>query len=73
MIGEGYLLSRELYFPFPFSISIMRKARWLAPWKDSFDRPVIYHCVTRVVDRKFAFGKEEKEQFRIYMRMSGNF
>jgi REP element-mobilizing transposase RayT len=51
----------------------MRKARWLAPWKDSFDRPVIYHLVTRVVDRKFAFGKEEKEQFRMYMRMYENF
>jgi len=21
----------------------MRKARWLAPWKDSTERPVIYH------------------------------
>jgi len=47
----------------------MGKARWLAPWKDSFECPVIDHCVTRVVDRKFAFGKEEKEQFRIYIRM----
>jgi putative transposase len=51
----------------------MRKARWLAPWKDSQDRPVIYHCITRVVERRFAFGKEEKEQFRIYMRMYENF
>jgi len=34
-------------------VNIMRKARWLAPWKDSFKRPVIYHCVMRVVDRKF--------------------
>jgi len=40
----------------------MRKARWLAPWKDLFERPVIHHCVTRVADRKFAFGKEEKEK-----------
>jgi putative transposase len=47
----------------------MRKARWLAPWKDSQERPVIYHCITRVVERRFAFGKEEKEQFRTYMRM----
>lgn len=51
----------------------MRKARWLAPWKDSFERPVIYHCIVRVVDRRFAFGKEEKEQFRTYMRMYENF
>ena len=51
----------------------MRRARWLAPWKDSFERPVIYHCVTRVVERRLAFGKEEKEQFRTYMRMYENF
>ncbi|MCX6867280.1 MAG: transposase, partial [Verrucomicrobia bacterium] len=51
----------------------MRRARWLAPWKDSFVRPVIYHCVTRVVERRLAFGQTEKEQFRTYMRMYGNF
>lgn len=51
----------------------MRKARWLAPWKDSQERPVIYHCITRVVERRFALGKEEKEQFRTYMRMYENF
>jgi REP element-mobilizing transposase RayT len=51
----------------------MRRARWLAPWKDSAERPVIYHCITRVVERRLAFGQEEKEQFRIYMRMYENF
>jgi len=51
----------------------MRRARWLAPWKDSFERPVIYHCVTRVVERRLAFGVDEKEQFRTYMRMYENF
>ena len=30
---------------------------------------MIYHCVSRVVDRRFAFGKEDKEQLRTYMRM----
>ena len=47
--------------------------RWLAPWKDSPDRPVIYHCVTRVVDRRLAFGPVEKEKFRTFMRMYENF
>jgi len=28
---------------------------------------MIYHCVTRVVDRRFAFGKEDKEKFRKYL------
>ncbi len=39
----------------------MRRARWLAPWKDCVGRPVIYHCITRVVERHLAFGKEKKE------------
>ena len=51
----------------------MRRARWLAPWKDSVERPVIYHCITRVVERRLAFGQEEKEQFRTYMRMYEDF
>ena len=51
----------------------MRRARWLAPWKDSAERPVIYHCVTRVVERRLAFGPLEKERFRTFMRMQENF
>jgi REP element-mobilizing transposase RayT len=51
----------------------MRHARWLAPWKDSTERAVIYHCVTRVVERRLAFGQGEKEQFRMFMRMVENF
>ena len=49
------------------------RARFIAPWKDSMERPAIYHCVSRVVDRRFAFGKEDKEQLRTYMRMYENF
>jgi len=52
---------------------IMRRARWLAPWKDSTERPIIYHCITRVVERRLAFGQAEKEQLRMYMRMQENF
>ena len=51
----------------------MRRARWLAPWKDSDEKPVIYHCVTRVVDRRFALEAEEKEVMRTLMRMQENF
>ena len=47
--------------------------RWLAPWKDSAERPVIYHCITRVVDRRFAFEQADKEKFRTLMRMQENF
>jgi putative transposase len=51
----------------------MRQARWLAPWKDSEEKPSIYHCISRVVERRFAFGVEEKEKFRMFMRMYENF
>ena len=51
----------------------MRRARWIAPWKDSDEKPAIYHCVSRVVERRFAFGVEEKERFRTLMRMMENF
>lgn len=51
----------------------MRRARWLAPWKDSLDKPAIYHCLSRVVDRRFVFGDREREQFRICMRMQESF
>ena len=47
--------------------------RWLAPWKDSREKPAIYHCVSRVVDRRFVFDDIEREQFRMIMRMMENF
>ena len=31
-------------------------------------KPAIYHCVSRVVDRRFVLGDAEKEQFVEYMR-----
>ena len=51
----------------------MAGARWIVPWADSETKPAIYHCVARVVDRRFAFGPDDKEQFRIYLRMMENF
>ena len=51
----------------------MPRARLIAPWKDSTEKPVIYHCVSRVVDRRFAFDQEEKEKLRMFMRMYENF
>jgi REP element-mobilizing transposase RayT len=51
----------------------MRRARWLAPWKDSPDRPAVYHCISRVVDRKFVFGEDEREKFRTFIRMQEKF
>ena len=37
------------------------------------DRPAIYHCVSRVVDRRFAFGDREKEKFAVLMRRQEEF
>jgi putative transposase len=51
----------------------MRRARWLAEWRDSENKPVFYHCLSRVVDRRFVLGVEEKEKFRTLMRMQENF
>ncbi|MGJ8643763.1 MAG: transposase [Luteolibacter sp.] len=51
----------------------MRRARWIAPWKDSMTKPAIYHCISRVVEGRFAFGSEEKEKFRTFMRMMEKF
>ena len=47
----------------------MRQSRWLAP---SFEKPCIYHLVSRVVDRRFVLGETEREHFQIMMRMYGN-
>ena len=47
--------------------------RWLAPWKDSGEKPAMYHCISRVVDRKFVFDDPEREHFRMFMRMQENF
>jgi REP element-mobilizing transposase RayT len=51
----------------------MRKARWLAEWADKQGKPAIYHCISRVVDRRFVFGDGEREAFRMFMRMQENF
>jgi REP element-mobilizing transposase RayT len=49
------------------------RARWIVPWAGSETKPAIYHCIARVVDKRFAFEAGDKEQFRIYMRMMENF
>jgi putative transposase len=51
----------------------MRKARWLVESKNPATAPAISHCLSRVVDRKFVLGDDEREVFRMYMRMYENF
>ena len=33
----------------------------------------MYHCISRVVDRRFVLKDEERERFRMLMRMQENF
>ena len=51
----------------------MRKARWLIRSTNPEPKPAMYHCISRVVDRRFAFGDDEREHFRMFMRMQENF
>jgi REP element-mobilizing transposase RayT len=51
----------------------MARARWIVPWAGSLEKPAIYHCMARVVDKRFAFEPEDKEQFRMYLRMMEGF
>ncbi len=50
-----------------------RKTRWLAGWRNSEKKPVFYHCISRIVDRRFVLGAEEKEKFRALMRIYEKF
>ena len=45
----------------------------MSPWRNSFEKPVLYNLVSRIVERRFALGIEEKERFRTLMRMMEKF
>jgi hypothetical protein len=49
------------------------RRRWIAPWKNSVSKPEIYHTLGRVVGRGFLLGEEEREHFRMLMRMCEKF
>lgn len=51
----------------------MRRARWIIYPRLESAKPVIYHCVSRAVNREFIFGDLEREQMRMFMRMYENF
>jgi REP element-mobilizing transposase RayT len=54
-------------------MSMNNRKRWIAPWKDSATKPVIYHCISRVVGRDFVLEVDEREHFRMLMRMCEKF
>jgi REP element-mobilizing transposase RayT len=45
---------------------VMRQPRFISPWAESDS--AVYHCVSRVVDRRFVLGREEKDVFVSMMR-----
>jgi REP element-mobilizing transposase RayT len=49
------------------------RRRWIVPWKDSREKPVIYHCISRVVGRGYLLEEAEREHFRMLMRMCEKF
>ena len=49
------------------------RRRWIAPWKNSTTKPEIYHTLGRIVGRSFLLGDEEREHFRMLMRMCERF
>ncbi len=51
----------------------MAGKRFIVPWTGSDEKPAIYHCVSRVVDRRFALQQDDKEKFRSFMRMYEEF
>jgi putative transposase len=51
----------------------MRAKRWTFESSEPVYKPALFHCVSRVVDRRFVFGDEEREAFRMFMRMYENF
>jgi putative transposase len=54
-------------------MSVNNRKRWIVPWKDSRIKPVIYHCISRVVGRDFVLEVDEREHFRMLMRMCEKF
>ncbi len=51
----------------------MSRKRWTVTGAEAGSKPAIFHCVSRVVDRKFVFEAAEREHFRMFMRMYENF
>ncbi|NJM38550.1 MAG: hypothetical protein HC845_12205, partial [Akkermansiaceae bacterium] len=51
----------------------MARKRWILPRDETRQKPIFYHCISRVVDRRRAFAASDKEKFRAFMRMYEKF
>ena len=54
-------------------MSVNNRKRWIAPWRNSAAKASIYHCVSRIVGRGFLLEVDEREHFRMLMRMCERF
>ncbi len=54
-------------------MSMNNRRRWIAPWKNSATKPEVYHVVSRIVGRNFVLDVDEREHFRMLMRMCEKF
>lgn len=45
----------------------------MAEWRNSKNKPVFYHCISRVVDHRYVHRTEEKEKSRALIRMQERF
>ena len=66
-IGNAHAASR------PNLENIMPRKRFIVPWTGSEEKPALYHCVSRIVDRRYALLQDDKEKFRSFMRMYEKF
>ncbi len=54
-------------------MGVNNRRRWIVPWKNSATKPEIYHAVSRIVGHSFVLGVDEREHFRMLMRMCERF
>jgi hypothetical protein len=54
-------------------MNMNNRKRWIVLWKDSRTKPVLYHCLSRIVGRGFVLDVAEREHFRMLMRMCEKF
>jgi putative transposase len=54
-------------------MSTNNRKRWIAPWKNSATKPEIYHAFSRIVGRAYLLELDEREHFRMLMRMCEKF
>jgi hypothetical protein len=53
-------ISNNLQFQPPKPDKIMPRKRFIVPWTGSDVKPALYHCISHIVDKRFALSREDK-------------